>query len=180
MSYIPEDEEEEDDGYFSEVLTDADLTGLEPKFVRIQAMETPPSEIARLKVDDLIQMYRDCRDQLASDRKGYKAREARIKTHLSIISMSLRDMGDTLGVDTFSTTAGTAYRNKKEKFTIPRWEELVGYIQSTGNFHILQKRVSPLAVKEIRSTDGSLPDGLESIVEVEFAVRSPTARKRKT
>lgn len=178
MSYSPEDDD--DDDYFSEVVDDADLTGFEPKFVKVPSLDTPPDELAKLKVDELIQMYRDCRDQLATDRKGYKAREARIKTHLSIISMLLRDRGDTLGVDTFSTPAGTAFRNIKEKFSIPRWDDLVGYIKRTGNFQVLQKRVSPLAVKEIRDTDGALPDGLESFVEVEFAVRSPTARKRKS
>lgn len=181
MADTPDSHDEEDfDEYFSEIIDGADLTGLEPKFVKIPALSMPPADLAALSVVQLIEMYRACRDQLATDRKGYKTRESNIKTHLSIISMLLRDKGDALGVDSFATPMGTAFRKTTEKFPIGSWDNLVEYIKRTGNFHILQKRLSSLAAKEIRSTDGALPDGVDVLTEVEFSVRSPTARKSKT
>jgi hypothetical protein len=172
----PDDEEDEE--YFPEI-SDDELTGNEPRFIRIESLNMPNDEMAKLKVDELIETYIAARNQLATDRKGYKARELAVKTHLSVISMLLRDQGDTIGVESFRTDKGTAYRNVKEKFTVETWDSLVQYLKDTGNFHVLQKRVSPNAIKEIRATDGALPPGIGSLVEVEFAVRSPTSRKAK-
>lgn len=190
--------DDEDDDYFSETLEDAELTGNEPRFVKIKQMDQHHSELGELKIDDLIRQYIDVRNQLATDRKGYKAREAKVKTHLQILSMLLRDKGDMMGVDNFKTASGTAYRNKKESFRVSDWESLVAYIKETGNFQVIQKRVSPNAVKEIREQEiaaispaallamkqeNITPDwvmpGVEPRIEIEFAVRSPSARGKK-
>lgn len=170
-------DDEDDDDYFSEVEADAELTGFEPKFKLIPEMSISPSELANLRVDELVQAYRNLRDQLATDRKGYKTREGRVKTFMSMISMTLRDRADNLGVDTFATANGTAFRNKKEKFPVEDWSQLTDYIKNTGNFQLLQKRTSPNAVKEIRESEGVLPPGVGNIVEVEFSVRAPTKRR---
>lgn len=172
-------EEDEDDGYFAEVNSEAESTGLEPKFVRLESLETPPADLSSMKVNDLIAMYIAERNQLATDRHGYDARETRIKTHLAVIASVLKDRGDTAGVDSFSTDAGTAFRKEKEQFRVGAWESLVNYIKKTGNFQILQKRLSPNAVKEVKEVDGAWPDGVEYVCIEEFSVRSPTARKSK-
>jgi hypothetical protein len=171
-----QDPNDDDEDYFSETLDGAELTGLEPKFVKVESMDRTPDELTKLNVSDLVKMYRDSRDQLATDRKGWKTREARIKTHMSIISMLLRDRGDQLGVDSFATPNGTAFRNLKEKFTITDWTSFWEYVRSTNQGHLVQKRVSPLAVKAVREEEKALPPGLESMIEVEFSVRAPTAR----
>lgn len=182
VGWVDPNEVDEDDEYFSELdADDIEYTGKEPRFLKIETLDTAPNDLTTMGVDQLIQMYRDERDQLATDRKGYKAREARVKLHLSIISMVLRDRADAVGgVDTFATPAGTAFRNKKEFFKVSDWTDFSSYVLKTGNVHLLQKRVSPNAVKELRETEGSLPPGIENRVEVEFSVRSPTARKRKS
>lgn len=204
--HFEEDDGEEWDGYFTEVLADATLTGKEPKFVLVPELAKSSLELAECRVDELIQYYRAIRDQLATDRKGYKAREARMKLHLSILSLTLRDKGDTMGVDNFKTDAGTAFRKKNESIRVVDWDAFLAWLKETGNFHTVQKRVSPLMVKEIRDAQykefleanqlalqanpdkaeeikndlmiQALPPGLNSFVEVEFAVRSPTSRKK--
>lgn len=170
------DDDDEDVDYFSE--TDVDLTGNEPKFIKLGSMNLTPDVIAAMKVDDLILLYIIARNQLATDRKGYKEREAKIKTHLSIISMTLRDKGDVIGVDSFKTDKGTAYRNKKERFQINDWDSFCLWLYDTKNFQTIQKRVSPNAIKDVRTEEGTLPPGLSCIEEIEFAVRSPTVRKK--
>lgn len=177
-----QDPDELDDEYFSEIdENDIDYTGKEPRFVKIESLDHSAVDLSTLGVEDLIKIYRAERDQLATDRKGYKAREERIKLHLSIISMLLRDKADTIGgVDTFSTPSGTAFRNKKEFFKVSDWESFIGWVYDTRNGQVLQKRVSPNAAKEIREATGELPPGIENRIEIEFSVRSPTARKRKT
>ncbi len=173
------DEDDDEDEYFSSTLDGAELTGKEPKFLAIDSMKVEPSDLVQRRTDELIKTYIAARNQLATDRKGYKAREAAVKLHMSIISMIFRDRGDQAGVDTFATAEGTAYRNKKETFRVGDWPVLVEYIKNTGNFQIVQKRVAPNAVKEIREADGEIPPGIEPHVEVEFSVRSPTTRKSR-
>ncbi len=177
MSIEPMYEEDFDDPDYVSDLDDAELTGLEPRFVRVDSLNVSFVQLSEMRVDDLIDMYIKERNQLATDRKGWKAREAKLKAHMAWISMALRDRGDDVGVDSFKCASGSAYRRVTEKFTVTDWDSLVKYLERTHNFHVLQKRVSPNAVKEIRSEDGSLPDGVSVMTEVDFAVRSPTARK---
>lgn len=172
-------DESDDDDYFAEVYPDAELTGKEPKFVDVPALAIAPVDLATLNVEELVSMYRQVRDQAATDSKGYRARKDRLKLHMGVLGLLLRDKGDMMGVDSFSTASGTAYRHRTEKFAIQNWDETVAYIKETGNFHILQKRTSPNAIKEIREVDGQIPPGIEVTEEVTFSVRSPTARKRK-
>jgi hypothetical protein len=175
----PLDAEDDDDDYFAEAMDDTELTGLEPRFVKIDSMSLVPVEIDGKRVDELIEMYIKARNQLATDRKGYKAREAKVKLHLQMISMVLMNKADQVGgVDTLATDKGTAYRKIKETFSVSNWEDLCAYVKLTGNFSVLQKRVSPNAVKEVREQEGELPGGVEPRVEVEFAVRSPTASRK--
>lgn len=194
MAYEPEEDDENPTylpGYMAEVQ-DEDYTGLEPKFVGVPEAENL-QELDQLTIAELVDRSIAIRNQLATDRKGWKAREARLKVAREVISMQLRDRGDQLGVDSFASTSGTAYRNRKEKFTIVNWDMLLPWLLQTKNLHILQKRVSPNAVKEIREEirqqaeqNGAemddalaLPPGIGSITEVEFAVRSPTARQKR-
>lgn len=170
----PEDLAEEDE-YFSEFLEDAELTGKEPKFVRLTELD---SDINSMNVIQLITTYRAERDQLATDRKGYKSREERIKLHMSMISMLLRTKGDIEHTDSFQTAAGTAYRTKTTKFGINDWEAYSKWVLQTGYVHALQKRVAVNNMKEIIEQEG-LPPGIEVRVEESFAVRSPTAGKRR-
>lgn len=175
-------DDEDSDDYFAEILDGTELTGKEPRFVRIESMSLSNVELDSKRVDDLIATYIAARNQLATDRKGYKAREAAVKMHMQMISLMLMNRADQAGgVDTLATASGTAYRKTKETFSVSNWTDLCEYVKLTGNFSVLQKRVSPNAVKEVREQEKELPGGIESRVEVEFAVRSPTAsRKSKT
>lgn len=172
-------EDDLDDDYFSEIDPDAELTGKEAKFVKIEGMDTTPAEMAAMTVDKLVPMYIACRNQLATDTKGYKARRERVKGFMGMISMTLRDKADMIGTDTFKGAYGTAYRQTKEKFTIADWPSFTAWLTTTHNYQALQKRVSPNAIKEIRSEAGELPPGVAVFSEVEFAVRSPANRSTK-
>lgn len=173
------DDDIEDESYTSE-LDDVDFTPDTPRFAKINSLQFDGAKLASMKIDELISTYIQARNQLGTDRKGYKAREAAVKNHMAMISMAIKEKADPLGVDNFKTEAGTAFRNEKETFKINDWDAFVDYIKETGNFHTLQKRVSPLAIKDIRTVDGSIPPGVEGRTVIEFSVRSPTSRKRKS
>ena len=178
----PDEDDEDDDSDYTSSLEGADLTDQDPRFFKVPELKISADELSAMKIDELIKAYINIRNQLATYRKGYKKREADMKLQISVISMTLRFKGDQLGVDSFASPLGTAYRNKKTSFRVGDWDALSKYVLSTGNIHILQKRVSPNAVKEIQETESTADKpffvpGVDAIPTEEFAVRSPTKRK---
>ncbi len=178
MSYQDEDFEEE--GYFAEV-DQGDPTGKDPKFYRLDGLNLPPAELQVMKVDDLFAEYIALRNQLTSDRQGWKSREAKVKQQMATIGAVLLNKSQELGVTSLSSDKGTGYQQTKERLVVAPdgWKDLTAWVKETGNFQVLQKRVSSDAVKEVREETGDLPPGVESTKELTFVVRSPTKNGRK-
>lgn len=86
-------------------------------------------------IDTLVQDYVRLRDELSEKRKIFDAYEADIKDQLEIISMSIKEKADELGVDSFKTAYGTAFRNTKESYRISDWNAYAEWMLSTGNIH---------------------------------------------
>jgi len=121
--------------------------------------------------------YVEYRDQLGIERKAWEDHERDVKDEMTRISMWLRDRGDELGVDSFNTPFGTAYRNVKTSYRIEDWESYSNWMRDTDNLQCVEKRAAKLAVKDIYDETGLLPPGLTEFVEVEFNVRRPTKAK---
>lgn len=173
------DELDDDDDYFSEV-DDGNDTGNAPRFFRLEELELPPTVLSDMKVDELFTKYIALRDQLSTDRKGWKAREARMKSQMLTIGGILMSRAEMLGVQSLSASTGTGYKQERERIKVAPdgWDDLTKWILETGNFQIVQRRVSPDAVREVREETGDVPPGVEVTVESTFVVRSPTVRKR--
>lgn len=125
-------------------------------------------------VKQAVSCYVRLRDDLSVERKSWETHEKSIKDQMEVISMWLRDRGDELGVDSFSTPSGTAYRNVKTSYRIDSWDKFAKWIIESDNLQCLEKRPAKLAVKEIYDQSGDMPPGLYQHVEVEFNVRRPT------
>lgn len=119
------------------------------------------------------------RDMLGIERKAWEDHETKVKEEMTRISMWLRDKGDELGVDSFNTPYGTAYRNVKVAYRVEPegWEKFAEWMRETDNMQCVEKRPAKLSVKEIYDETGELPPGLVEWVEVEFNVRRPTKSK---
>lgn len=129
-------------------------------------------------IDVAISEYVKMRDMLNDERRDWEEHERVVKDHMERISMWLTAKGDELGVDSFSTSAGTAYRSVKEQYRIENWDEYAKWLLETGNINCLEKRPAKLAVKEVIEDTGQVPPGLTVHTEVEFLVRRPTNRKK--
>jgi hypothetical protein len=124
-----------------------------------------------VNIEAIVAEFRDVRADLDAARKGYKEFERKSKDRLAELAMQLREIADEMGVNSFSTAAGTAYRVTTESFRVGNWDEILNYIQTTGHWNMLEKRIAKLATKEIYEADGVLPPGVEYEVEVDFVVR---------
>lgn len=138
------------------------------------------SEPVKLKsIDEAIEAYVNTRDELRAKQQAFKLEEDTMKANMEQISMWLRDKADELGVDSFKTQFGTAYRSVKTSYRVATggWDNFIGWVKETGNFQCLEKRVAKLATKEIHDDTGEIPPGLDYVAEVEFDVRRPTKAK---
>jgi len=135
------------------------------------------AQLSGMRVNELVKIYRDVRDNLSVERKIFKQKESNAKDLLARISMAIKNVADGLGVDSFNTDYGTAYRNLKTRYRVGNWDLIMDFIRQTGNYQMLEKRVAKNATKEIHEAMGEVPPGIEYSAEVEFAVRKPTARR---
>lgn len=132
-------------------------------------------------IEQVIDKYVELRDELDVRRKEFNAFEEATKSKLDRLEMFLRERADEQGVDGFKTSAGTAYRKKKETFRVGSWPEILEFIQRTGNWQMLEKRIAKLATKDIWDelvTHGELIPGVDYQTEVVFEVRRPTKQEK--
>lgn len=138
-----------------------------------------PEPLQFKTIDEAIDVYVGVRDDLRVHMKKAKEKETELKDLMERVSMWLRDKADELGVDQFKGKSGTAYRNEKHKYRMEDWDAFIDYVSSTGNFHLLEKRVAVRAAREIHQTDGEVPPGLNYFIEVEFNVLRPKGTSKK-
>lgn len=125
-------------------------------------------------INEAINTYVATRDDLDRERKQYNTYEAKSKNFMDRIEMWIKDKADELGVDSFKTQSGTAYRNVKTYYKMSDWESYKAWMIETGNLHCVEKRAAKLAVKEIHDATGEVPPGLLYEAEVCFDVRRPS------
>jgi hypothetical protein len=144
----------------------------------ILASTPEDNELKARTIDELIKMGVEIRDELREEGQKFKKYEASAKDMLLRIGMALKLKGDELGVDSFKTSEGTAYRNVKESYRVGEWDKVLKFIQDNQYWQMLEKRVGKLATKEIHSTSGAIPPGVEYIVEEVFVIRRPNEKAR--
>lgn len=131
-------------------------------------------DIQFASIDDAINTFVATRDDLDRERKAYNKYEARAKSYMGRIQNYIKDKADDLGVDSFKTKSGTAYRSVKTGYRVGTWDDFIEWVKASGNFQCLEKRAAKNAVKEIHDDTGEIPPGLEYHQEIEFDVRRPS------
>jgi hypothetical protein len=143
----------------------------------IEDIEEKELNLDGATIDYAVEQYVSIRDNLRGLQKEWKDIEERIKFDLDKISMFLRDQAEKLGVDSFKTPHGTAYKALKESYRVGDWNAFIDFVKETDNYQLLERRVAKNAAREIHQTDGVVPPGLEYYSEFMFDVRRPTKEK---
>ena len=123
-------------------------------------------------VEQLIIEYISVRNYLTEARESYKLLETNCKDTLDVLSMRLRELADSQGVDSFNVRGvGTAYRNIKTSYRVLDWSVYLDWIKETDNFQCLEKRPAKLSVAAVHKLTNMVPPGLDYLAEQEFSVR---------
>lgn len=117
------------------------------------------------------------RDALRIWKKQMDEEETRRKAKLTEIEVWLLQKADALGVDSFKTPAGTAYKAKQEHFRVGDWGAICDYVRRTNNFSIFEKRIAKLATKEVIEVEGEIPKGIVYSSEYTINVLRPSKKK---
>ena len=134
-------------------------------------------DYTKLTVKELVEMGVDIREAYRDETRRYNKYKAEVDDMLKRIGMALKLKGDELGVDSFKTDAGTAYRNLKESYRVGDWDKVLAFIKENEAWNMLEKRVAKLATKERHKDLGEVPPGVAYIAEEVFVVRRPNETK---
>lgn len=116
---------------------------------------------------DEYKAVRDVRLAMEKEAQAVKDRENELKEYMiANLSKSAQEGGD-------SGAAGRFYRvqvTTAEKITVTDWPSLHAYIQRTGRFDLLQKRLGETAAADTVEKDGAMLPGCERIVVPDISV----------
>ena len=127
-------------------------------------------------IGNTVKQYVAARDRLRVWQKKKDEEETKRKTELLEMEMWLLVKADEMGVDSFKTPFGTAYKQIKEHYRIGNWDNFVAYVKETNNFQLFEKRVAKLAAKEIHNTTKEIPSGLDYSSEYVVHVLRPAKK----
>jgi len=133
-------------------------------------------------IDDLVSAYVEIRDALSDKRREFKEYEIRAKGDMAIIEADILEVSRQLGVNSFKTDHGTAFKVDKDFARVAGpegWEKLCRYMVEKNDFGLVEKRVAKLHFKEIMAEElakgdkGLAPQeiGVEYVVEEGIQVR---------
>jgi len=109
-------------------------------------------------VENVVSAYRKLRDAKDKLTTEHKLQLAPVNERMAKLENWLHAKLNELGVDSMKTKRGTAYKSVLVKASVTDGEELLKFVQESGLWHILERRVSKAAVQEyIESTGKGIP-----------------------
>ena len=118
-------------------------------------------EVTSIPLDKLTMIYikiRDARDNLTAK---YKADHAELEAQLDILEHQMLDTCKDQGADSIRTPHGTIIRSVKSRYWTDDWDSLYAFIEETGDYGLLEKRLHQTHMKEFLAENPDLfPKGL--------------------
>ena len=109
---------------------------------------------------------RDAKDALTTK---YKSDVAELEAQMSVLEQEMLETCKTMGADSIKTPHGTIIRSVKTRYWTNDWDSMYDFIEETGAFGLLEKRLHQTNMKDFISENPELiPKGLN--VENEYTV----------
>lgn len=112
-------------------------------------------------LNNLTKIYlriRDARDALTAQ---YKKEYAELEEQLALIESEMLDTCKTMGVESMRTPHGTIIRSVKSRYWTNDWDSMYTFIEETGAFGLLEKRLHQTHMKEFLEENPDLyPKGM--------------------
>lgn len=127
--------------------------------------------VAEIPIETIIEKYVALRDKKAELTAAYKQSVEKIDAGMDRCENFLMATMQRIGVDSFKTKFGTAYKTTKTSAQVADWDMTLGFIRDGGHWAMLTKNVSKDFVKAYKEEHNDLPPGINWRVETAINVK---------
>lgn len=118
---------------------------------------------------DLTEVYIKIRDHRAQLKKQFEATDKDLEDQQNILAEKMLDVCKDMNADSIRTPHGTIIRSVKSRYWTNDWDSMYSFIEETGAFGLLEKRLHQTNMKDFLSENPDLyPQGLN--VESQYTV----------
>lgn len=122
-------------------------------------------------VEHVVEIYRKLRDAKERLMGEHKAALQPINDKMSKLENWLHARLNAMGADSVKTPHGTAYKSTLTRASVTDGDELLKFVQENDLWHILERRVSKVAVQEYIEATGQGVPGVHVSTEEKINVR---------
>ena len=123
----------------------------------------------RVPLDTLTALYIKIRDKRAANKKMFEAEDSDLEEQMKVLAQEMLDVCKDMNADSIRTPHGTIIRSVKSRYWTNDWDSIYGFIEETGAFGLLEKRIHQTNMKDFLAENPDLyPKGLN--VESEYTV----------
>ena len=132
-------------------------------------MEEDESKPTSVDLDRLTSIYIKIRDKRAANKKMFEAEDQDLEEQMKVLAQEMLDVCKDMNADSIRTPHGTIMRSVKSRYWTNDWDSIYSFIEETGAFGLLEKRIHQTHMKEFLSENPDLfPKGMN--VENEYTV----------
>ena len=123
----------------------------------------------RVPLDKLTALYIKIRDKRSANKKMFEAEDQDLEAQMQVLAQEMLDVCKDMNADSIRTPHGTIMRSIKSRYWTNDWDSIYSFIEETGAFGLLEKRIHQTNMKDFLAENPDLyPKGLN--VESEYTV----------
>jgi hypothetical protein len=124
-----------------------------------------------MKLSELVAKYIELRDKKSQIKAEYDGKVAKLDDILDKIESTLLKTFDQAGMDSVKTEFGTAYTSTRTTSSIADPDVFMTFCKANDAWHMLEKRVSKIAVEQYKAEHNDVPPGVNYRAERTVNVR---------
>jgi len=137
-------------------------------------MEEVEDKVTSVDLDRLTSIYIKIRDKRAANKKVFEAEDQDLEEQMKVLAQEMLDVCKDMNADSIRTPHGTIMRSIKSRYWTNDWDSIYGFIEETGAFGLLEKRLHQTNMKDfLVENPDLLPMGLNVESEYTVVVRRP-------
>lgn len=133
---------------------------------------TAEQEAPTADMDRLARVYLKIRARLGDITKAYETEAESLKAQQKEIAMAMKDIMQSVGVQTAKTNHGTVMLNTKTRYYAQDWDAMKRFIIDHDAVDLLEQRIAQKNMATfLENNPGVVPPGLNTMSEVDVSVR---------
>lgn len=128
------------------------------------------------KIDTIVGAFMQLREQHDAVKQDAKNKMDELKGKMSHLEAMLLTHMDEQGVETCRTQHGTVYKTTTDFASVADWDAVIEYVKANDAYHLFDKRVNKLAVRDYVGNGLPPPPGVNYGERIDVQIRKPTTK----